>query len=407
MVARWLSGRVVARAAVGGLALGLAALAVLTVAGTASTRQATARVRAYNQVSDAWSTVFVQVAQEDEALHRYLDTGTDTDRRALLAITGAAEPPLVWIAVNGGADEAFQVRVLRQDYAGYEKTVRGVVLAGARGDAAGVEAYVAPAALEFAELRRQVVANVQRKQRDLAGYLAVVDARDRALESVAGGVLVVDMGLLVLCTALLIGYQRRVERQAAASRHQALHDPLTGLANRVLLGDRTAQALRLATRSGEAVGLLVVDLDGFKQVNDSLGHAGGDVLLRAVACRLTAAVRDSDTVARLGGDEFAVLLPNVGSSASAHEVADRVLRAIRQPVELPDGTATVDASIGLALYPVQGADADQLFRYADEAMYAAKRRGLGVCVYPPPGYRATTGAERSTSPISLAGSASP
>ncbi len=383
MVTRRLSHRVVARVAVAGLAIGLAALVVLTLRGATWTRDATDQVRASNQVAAAWDQVFVQVALEDEALHRYLATGTDTDRRALLAATGTAEPTLAWIDAHGGHEEEFQVQMLHQDYAGYENTLRGVAQAGQRGDQAEIDAYTAPAALAYASVRRQVVANVDRKRRELTGYLTMVDRRNHRLESFAGVVFGLDIALLGLCTWVLVGYQRRVEQQAAASRHQALHDPLTGLGNRVLLDDRTEQALRIAARTGELVGLLMIDLDGFKQVNDQYGHATGDELLRAVAARITGALRATDTVARLGGDEFAVLLPNVGATTHALEVAGRVRAAISRPVELPAHTVEVGASVGLALHLPDGEDAEHLFRHADVAMYQAKRGRLGVCVHQP------------------------
>jgi diguanylate cyclase (GGDEF)-like protein len=402
MGGRWLSRRVVARVAVAGLALGLGALVVLTLLGTAATRRATAQVRASNHVTAAWGRVFVQVAGEDEALHRYLATGTDTDRRALLAATGAAQSELTWIAMNCGAVEAFHVRMLRHDYSGYENSLRAIVLAGAQADQSRIDAYVAPADMEFAAVRRQAVANVARTQRNLVAYLAGVDARNSTLEEIAAGVFAVDIALLLLCCAILVGYQWRIERQAASSRYEALHDPLTGLANRVLLRDRAEQALRIAARTGEIVGLLVIDLDGFKQVNDTLGHNAGDLLLREVAEHLTDAVRDSDTVARLGGDEFAVLLPNVRSLRDAADVAGRVLATFAHPVRLSGQPVLVGGSIGVALYPTHAADADHLFRCADVAMYTAKRGRTGVCLYP-----AGTGAERSMAPISPAGSASP
>ena len=380
MGTNWLSRRGIRTAAMVGLAVGLAALATLTIGGTRSTERATAQVRASNQVSSAWETVFVEISKEDEALHSYLATGTELDRIALRAVVGLAEGDLAWLTANGGSDEAFQVSQLRHHYTRYENTLRAVIAAGEHDQQNAIDANVQPAALEFAGLRRMSVANVERQRRELEAYLAAVDKRNRTLQSIAVGVFAIDLATFALCTAILIGYQRRVERQAASSRHQALHDALTGLANRVLFRDRAEHALSIAIRTRQPVGVIALDLNGFKQVNDTLGHHSGDLLLKHVGARLLECVRDTDTIARLGGDEFSILLPNVSSVADASEVARRVLDAIRVPVLLDGQPAEVGASIGVAVFPQHGDDIEMLLQQADNAMYTAKRGRLGICV---------------------------
>ena len=166
--------------------------------------------------------------------------------------------------------------------------------------------------------------------------------------------------------------------------HDALHDPLTGLANRVLLRDRVEHALARRERSGGAVGLLFVDLDDFKRVNDSYGHAAGDQVLVEVAARLTGAVRAEDVVGRQHGDEFAVLLEHIASEAEATLAAARVLRELRRPIQLGGTTIVVGGSIGIALATEAGATAEDLLTKADAAMYAAKAAGKGGhAVYEP------------------------
>ena len=160
--------------------------------------------------------------------------------------------------------------------------------------------------------------------------------------------------------------------------HDALHDPLTGLANRVLVRDRVEHALARRERSGGAVGLLFVDLDDFKRVNDSYGHASGDQVLVEVAARLTGAVRAEDVVGRQHGDEFAVLLERVGSADEAVLAANRVLRELRRPITLGTATIVVGGSIGIALATETGATAEELLTQADAAMYAAKAAGKGT-----------------------------
>ena len=161
-------------------------------------------------------------------------------------------------------------------------------------------------------------------------------------------------------------------------RHQALHDALTGLPNRALLEDRINQALADARRDERNLALLFLDLDRFKNVNDSFGHEFGDVLIRAAATRIRNALRESDTLARMGGDEFVVALPHVAGISDAETVARKILAELNQPLELAGRRLYVSASIGIALYPEDGADYGALLQRADSAMYAAKASG-GAC----------------------------
>ncbi|WP_067963728.1 putative bifunctional diguanylate cyclase/phosphodiesterase [Nocardiopsis trehalosi] len=165
--------------------------------------------------------------------------------------------------------------------------------------------------------------------------------------------------------------------------HQANHDELTGLANRKLLIVRTQEALADAEQRKQRVGLLLLDLDRFKEVNDTLGHPTGDRLLQTVARRLTHSVRPGDLVARLGGDEFAVLLPQVRDAASAREVATRLRVSLAEPMRLDGMDFDIEASVGIALYPNHAPDFELLMQRADVAMYVAKERRTGVELYAP------------------------
>jgi diguanylate cyclase (GGDEF)-like protein/PAS domain S-box-containing protein len=157
--------------------------------------------------------------------------------------------------------------------------------------------------------------------------------------------------------------------------HLAHHDVLTGLPTRTLFQDRLHMALQRALRDGRKAAILVVDLDNFKQVNDTMGHAVGDDLLKVVAGRLQESVRMSDTVARMGGDEFVVLLNDLKSGEEAAVVADKLVNALRQPMRLNGDQQVVSASVGLCIYPDDGVDAESLLRNADAAMYVAKSDG--------------------------------
>lgn len=165
--------------------------------------------------------------------------------------------------------------------------------------------------------------------------------------------------------------------------HQALHDSLTSLPNRTLFHDRLSTTLSAANRSKEAFAVIGIDLDLFKEINDTLGHHAGDLVLQHVAAACQTAMRDSDTVARMGGDEFYILLPNVGDHAGAIQVAERVLANIKQPVLISDKHIEIGASLGIAIYPEHGLDDVELINHSDAAMYEAKRCKSGVVVYRP------------------------
>jgi diguanylate cyclase (GGDEF)-like protein len=176
---------------------------------------------------------------------------------------------------------------------------------------------------------------------------------------------------------------QELQISAERDRHQSTHDALTGLPNWVLLQDRLQQSLAAAARSREEVALLLIDLDRFKEINDSLGHSYGDKLLRQVGPRLRSVLRDGDTVGRLGGDEFAVLLPSVDGVAEAEAVAERLRQALHQPFDVDGVILDVEASIGIVLSPWHGTDTEELLRNADIAMYAAKELKGGAVVFQP------------------------
>jgi len=155
----------------------------------------------------------------------------------------------------------------------------------------------------------------------------------------------------------------------------ALNDPLTGLANRRLLAERMSMAIAHARRNKNAMAVVYLDLDGFKQINDTLGHGAGDILLKMVAGRLVAMVREVDTVARVGGDEFILALWHVSGTDNAAKVAAKVIEAVSQPYAIEGHTVSITTSAGVAVYPVHGKDAETLMKSADLALYEAKHAG--------------------------------
>lgn len=183
-----------------------------------------------------------------------------------------------------------------------------------------------------------------------------------------------------------VGIVRDISEQKAqteALEYQTLHDVLTSLPNRTLLNDRLHQAILAGSRQRKPAAVLVMDVDGFKEVNDTHGHHVGDQLLQQIALRLEGLLRGSDTVARLGGDEFAIV-PAIGTGGEdGATTAKKILHALEEPFLIDDRVIRVAASIGIAVYPVDGQDAPSLMRHADAAMYVAKRARCGYAVYAP------------------------
>ena len=162
----------------------------------------------------------------------------------------------------------------------------------------------------------------------------------------------------------------------------AYHDPLTDLPNRTLFYDRLQQAIIAGHREKEAVALLLLDLDRFKEINDSFGHHYGDLLLKQLGPRIRGTLRESDTVARLGGDEFAVLLPRTTIEGAVLS-ARKIIEALEMPFVLEGESLGIGVSIGVGLCPDHGNDFDLLLQRADTAMYAAKHSGKGYAIYAP------------------------
>jgi len=167
-----------------------------------------------------------------------------------------------------------------------------------------------------------------------------------------------------------------VTQREEASRHAAVHDPLTGLPNRVLFNDRLEHGLAQARRHGWSLGVMFIDLDDFKKINDTYGHDAGDSVLKTIAARLTERVRDDDTVSRHGGDEFLYLLTAVNDEQDLPAIAEKIIALIEMPCRIDVGDLTVDAcvgaSVGISIFPKDGATADILIQLADKAMYRAK-----------------------------------
>ena len=230
----------------------------------------------------------------------------------------------------------------------------------------------------------QVMAGL--KEIEIDGYVPVLvltaqsDQRLRALASGAKDFIGKPFELMEIRTRIHNMLEVRLLYAKLADSNKvleslALHDALTGLPNRRLLIDRLALAVAHAHRNKGAMAVVYLDLDGFKQINDTLGHAVGDTLLIMVAARLVAAVRQEDTVARLGGDEFVIVLRELSHSDGVDKPVSKAIRAVSQPYDIQGGSVSMTASAGVSIYPTHGADAETLMKNADLALYEAKRAG--------------------------------
>lgn len=301
--------------------------------------------------------------------------GTRAARRATLMgwALGSFDGPAI-IAAGGGVHPGRRVEILHQNPGQLP-----VVLASA-GNATGTSVREVPIA------------------GDRAWTVRISGAPTTAGLSAEGQFRVV-LGAGLLISALLFGFVwvlarsrrralRLVERKTDQLRHQALHDGLTGLPNRVLILDRITGALARCRRRDAAIALLFLDLDGFKAVNDTLGHTAGDQLLRGAAARLTDVLRTSDTVGRFGGDEFVVLVE--GDPLDVDRVAERIRQALAEPFHLgSDGGVTARIGVSIGIATGQRTTADELLRDADLALYEAKGSGKNRCVRYTPQIQAT------------------
>src|SRR6266511_4032856 len=378
--ARWL-----VRAATAGLAAVLLGVTGGAVWAAARVDQAVQEIEHISAQSNAWIQASREVGREESIGHAYLSEPAHDLRLSLEEASHSVAAALDFLVVHGEPDDAASARHIRTKHAHGLLNLRRMLAAVDAGDQAVAKAiHKHPVHPTYGTLQTKIGAFEDREEQEVAERLAGL--RDRQLDLRLASFAAAGVGMLALGVFLLLvlGYQRQLIRQAAASHHQALHDPLTGLPNRELFADRVGQAIRIADRELRPAALLLLDLDRFKDVNDTLGHHHGDQLLCEVGQRLSGTLRESDTVARLGGDEFAVLLPGVtaeGASAVAEKLRARLHQ--HQPLIVDGVVLDLDASIGIALYPDHGGDPAELLQHADVAMYAAKQTHAGFVVYDP------------------------
>ena len=345
------------------------------------TNGAAGRAQRYVQLNEAYQRAGVTVLSEESGERKYLLEPDATARATHLEAERALDAAMRVVLYEGNAaDRALASEVITENRR-YVKASSLLFAARDRNASPTEMAEIDNTVVQpiYAALQQRVSGAAAEHQ---AKTLAVVDEMRRTGRLVLYAdiaTLVVSVVILVLFGRSSLRYQRDLRRQSSINEHQAMHDALTGLPNRLLFQDRAEQAVARAARSHADVAVLVLDLDRFKEVNDTLGHSHGDLLLIEVAKRLPAVLRDCDTVARLGGDEFAVLL-DAATVEGAIEVADRITGALQETFVLDGVALDLEASIGIAVGRDQVAD---LLRRGDVAMYEAKDQHRPYAVYAP------------------------
>jgi diguanylate cyclase (GGDEF)-like protein len=365
-----------------GLVLVLLAVSAFAVIASQLTSNAARSAVAASGLSDDYATAATAVAGEESLERKYrLEPGPDVQVRYDSTAAGFVRA-LSEVSRDGDArDRSFVAKMLAQ-HRGYLVSIRRMFRAVDRGDTPtvlridGDEVDPTFGAIEEGVLAAAATKH-QQSLRALSGLKHLEDITSRLTP------LIFVLGLVIAAVLASItrGYRRLLTVERAKAVHDSLHDALSGLPNRTLLTDRLDQALRADARIGTRTGLLLIDLDRFKEINDTFGHDYGDELLAQIGPRLASVLRDVDTVARLGGDEFAVLLPDVGSVDNALVVAAKFRDVLRASFQVCGVDLDVEASVGVVVSGEHGSDTVTLMQRADIAMYVAKSQNLGVFAY--------------------------
>ncbi len=366
------------------LVLVLLAVSVFAVWSSQATSRASTQAVLANGLSEDYARAASAVAGEESLERKYrLEPGPTVQAMYDTAAKNFVDA-LGQVRRDGdAADRAFVAGTLTRHYAYLRASDRLFRATDRRDTAVALEIDDGEADPSFVALQQAVVGAAGAKHDLALGRLAHLQGLESTTRQLTPLVFLAGLGLAALLASVSRGHRRQLAAERAKAVHESLHDALTGLANRALLAERFGRALAADARTGTATGLLLIDLDRFKEINDTFGHHYGDELLSQVGPRLAAVLRDVDTVARLGGDEFAVMLPDVGSVNAATAVAGKLRTALDSPFRVSGVDLDVEASIGVVLSGEHGTDSTTLLQRADIAMYVAKSQNLGVFAYSP------------------------
>jgi diguanylate cyclase (GGDEF)-like protein len=361
--------------------LGVAGYALWSTSSTAHTAQQAVDA---SQVSDDYAFAARAVAAQETLERTYLLQPRPDVRTRFRAASTDLTAALDRVGRHGDPADRARAAQVRADEDRYLAAIDRLFAAVDRGDRAEVVRIDVGETEPAFELMQRTVETASAAHRERA-LQALADLR--SVESFTSRatpwVLLAGLLLVGLFVSVLSHVRRDLDQQRRRAMHDSLHDALTGLPNRMLLSQGLEAALLAGRASGSATGLLLIDVDRFREVNDTLGHHNGDQLLVQIGARLSAVLREVDTVGRLGGDEFAVLLPTVEGVDTALAVAERLRSALDQPFQVEGIDLDVEASIGVVVSGEHGDDPNTLLQRADVAMYMAKEQHSGVCAYDP------------------------
>ena len=352
--------------------IGLVVLIIVVTVGSLVTSNAAGSSTLAVRLGIAYGHAASAIAAEESLERKYrLQPGTAT-RAAHAAAEASLDQAMRQVAVLGNGADRHLAKIVLREHRVYVAASAQLFLSVDRHNPVAVTNAIDSRTVDpvFGVMENQVYAAASQHESQALDSADSVGQTARLVLFVDVAALLAAIGLVVGGAILAARYQRDIHFESEYNRYQALHDPLTDLPNRTLFQDRTGVALRTAARSGATVAVLLLDLNRFKEVNDTLGHEYGDHLLLQVADRLRGCFRDSDSVARLGGDEFAILLP-VSGWEEAVTVTRRIGAALHAPFSMYDFALDIDGSVGIALAE-PGDDVETLLRHADVAMYEAK-----------------------------------
>ena len=352
--------------------IGLVVLIIVVTVGSLVTSTAAASSTLAVRLGVAYGHAARAIAAEESLERKYRLQPGPAPMAAHAAAEASLDQAMRQVAALGNSADRNLARVVLREHRAYVAASAQLFLSVDRHDPVAVTNAIDSQTVDpvFGVMEDQVYAAAVRHESQALNSAASVGEIARLVLLVDVAALLAAIGLVVGGAVVVTRYQRHIHFESEYNRYQALHDPLTGLPNRTLFQDRTGVALRTAARSGATVAVLRLDLNRFKEVNDTLGHDYGDHLLLQVADRLSDSLRDSDSVARLGGDEFAILLP-VSGWEEAVTATLRIGTALHAPISMYDFALDIDASVGIALAE-PGDDVEALLRHADVAMYEAK-----------------------------------
>jgi diguanylate cyclase (GGDEF)-like protein len=373
-----------AQLAIYGLVGVLLMLSGFAIWSSLSTSRLGAQAIASSILSDHYASAAAAVAAEESLERKYRLNPSPEVRRRYDAAVEDLNRALVLVSRDGIAEDRATVERVLAAHGPYLESINRMFEAVNRADTSAVlridNDEVDP---KFEIIAKTVDTASEIHHTESIRALQQLRAREKFNAYATSVAFLIGLVLVVLFSRVLRQARLQLELQRDKAMYDSLHDALTGLPNRTLLNDRFEQALRSGRREGWTTGLLLLDLDRFKEVNDTLGHHYGDYLLTQIAARLAGELREVDTIARLGGDEFAVLLPVVEGLNGALEVARRLRSALTATFEIENVELEIEASFGVVISGEHGDDAVTLLKHADVAMYAAKQQGQSVQAYHP------------------------